>query len=508
MPADIVLVSEEEAPVENYVTRFMDYCLVTQRLADASGEEGWPRLHPPHLGIAALASYLRRHGFKAERVDNFFRVPGNRERLRRLVEEGAPVLGVSTSLLFSPETVRGVIDYARQANPGIAVVLGGASARRPEIRELGDFAVTGPGERPLLELLAALKAGRPAAGIKGVWSRAGAGMTYGGDPDPLPMAETAFPDWGDSSFRSSLCYPMELSRGCAHRCAFCSYPGNGAYSALPPQAAAEELARNRREHGISVYRFMDSDFAARPRQAEELCDRVAGLGLDLRWTCYARVDALARRPGLARKMREAGCAAVFLGIESGDDGILRSMGKNYCSADILEGVAAAREAGILTHGNFIVGFPGETAKTVDRTLDVIRRSRLDMAAFFLFWVQRHSDSPVWKDAARWGIEGDGVRWRHSTMDAAGAEEQVSRALREVLTGMRDTVIGNEYWVALMMGYGLSPAECMAYMRDVRDYQLALLRGDEALSGAAAERLLAVMRRMNGAARELVRGRAA
>lgn len=507
MPLDIVLVSEEEAPVENYITRFMDYCLVTQTLAAESGEEGWPRLHPPHLGIAALAAYLRRHGFRAERVDNFFRVPENRERLGRLLREGTPVLGISTSLLFSADTVRGVIDYARGINPGVIVVLGGASARRPEIRALGDFTVTGPGEKPLAELLAALKAGRPAGAVKGVWRRAGEELVYGGAPDPLPMSETAFPDWGDSSFRSSLCYPMELSRGCAHRCAFCSYPGNGAYSALPPEAAAAELARNRREHGIRTYRFMDSDFAARPRETEEFCDRVAALGLDLQWTCYARVDALARRPALARKMRAAGCAAVFLGIESGDDAILRAMGKNYGAPEILEGAAAAREAGILTHGNFIIGFPGETSATVDRTLEVIRRSRLDMAAFFLFWVQGHSDSPVWNERARWGIDGEGVKWRHATMDAAAAEEQVSRALREVLTGMPDTVIGNEYWVALMMGYGLGPADCMAYMRDVRDYHLARLRGDRPLAAAASGRLLGAMRRMNGAARAFSRPQA-
>ena len=502
MPIDILLVSDEESPLENYISGFMNYCLVTQTLAVERGEKGWPNLHPPHLGIAVLAAYLRKNGFNPVFIDNIFRVPENWSDLRRFILEGAPILGISTSLLFNPDSVRRIVNEARAINPGIIIVLGGASALRPEIMELGDIAVTGPGEKPLLGLLNAIKSGCTPAGIPGIWHRVEGRMKYTGDPDCLPMDEISSPDWAMPVFRSSLCYPVEYSRGCVHRCAFCSYPNHGGHTFRDPALVVSELARNREKLGIRIHRFMDSDMAALPERTEELCKLIMDRGLDIQWSCYARVDSLIKRPGLARKMRAAGCVAVFLGVESGDDGILKSMNKGYDSGVIPEGVAAAREAGILTHGNFIIGFPGETGATVDRTLEIILKSHFDTAAFFLFWVHRDSSAPVWNNKKRWGIEGSGVRWRHRTMDSDTAEVHIERAMRAVLTGMPETLIGNEYWITLMMGYGLTPAECLVLLRDVREYHLAASQKDGTRISAAVSSILAVMRKVNIVAGDL------
>ncbi|OGS12596.1 MAG: hypothetical protein A2234_08935 [Elusimicrobia bacterium RIFOXYA2_FULL_58_8] len=506
MPIDILLVSDEEGPLENYISQFMKYCLVTHTLALENGEAGWPNLHPPHLSIAVLAAYLRKNGRNPEFIDNIFRVPENWAQMLRLLGEGTPVLGISTSLLFNPDSVRRIVTKARSINPKVIIVLGGASARHPEIMELGDIAVTGPGEKPLLDIVNVLKAGGSLSDIKGIWHRVDGRMAYTGDAACPPMDDLPFPDWPAAVFHSSNCYPLEDSRGCVHSCAFCSYPNSGGHVFRAPALVVDELAKNREKAGIRLYRFMDSDLAARPEHTEKLCELIAARGLDLQWSCYARVDSLVKRPGLAAKMRAAGCVNVFLGIESGDDGILGAMNKGYGSAMIPEGVAAAREAGILTHGNFIIGFPGETSATVDATLEIIRRSRLDTAAFFLFWVHRNSASPVWNNKQNWGLEGDGVCWRHRTMDSAAAELQIGRAMRTVLTEMPETLIGNEYWITLMMGYGLSTAECLAFLRAVREYHLASLRQDADRTLAAQSAILAVMRKMNMLAKNLNKAR--
>lgn len=496
-PVDILLISEEEGSFENYISALLRYCGVYQSIAEENGEAGWPVFHLPHMGTAALAAYLRANGFNPAVIDNIFHVPANWERFRRIVAEGVPAVGISTSLLFRRETVRRIIDEARAINPDVVTVIGGASACRPEIMDLGDVVVKGPGEKPLAGLLAALKNGRPLDGVPGISFRRGGRMESTGDCAGLTLDELPPPDWDVlPAFGPSPCYLIEASRGCNHNCAFCAYPGDGLREVRSPSLVAGEMERNRKKYGIRLYRFIDSDFLLRPEKSEELCDLLIRSGLNVQWSCYTRVDALAKHPRLAGKMRKAGCVSIFFGIDSGDENILRSMRKGYGPREILKGTAIAKEAGIFVHGNFIVGFPGETAETVNNTLKVVSEAGLDTVAFFLFCLSRDSGSPIWNDKKRWGIEGEGTVWRHRTMDSREAEAHVDRAMNKVLTEMPDRLIGIPHWLMLLLGFGLATEEYLPHLRDVRDYHLCRLRGNTAGTLAAAEKILATLRRIN------------
>jgi radical SAM superfamily enzyme YgiQ (UPF0313 family) len=82
-------------------------------------------------------------------------------------------------------------------------------------------------------------------------------------------------------------------------------------------------------------------------------------------------------------MKASGCWHIFLGIESGDEEILREIRKNIKPADVERVVEICRRVGLRTKGFFIVGHPKETLATIDRTVDFAIRLKLDYVAVSL-----------------------------------------------------------------------------------------------------------------------------
>ena len=494
---DMILLSEEERQPScwRWSGEVEESLLsIPQKLAQANGEEGPPNVHEPHLSIVTLATWLRAKGFKAGAIDNIFRIRANWTRAEAALKAGTPVLGISTTLLFTRDSVKRITDMARSANPDVLIVLGGLSAlNQPEIMDLGDVVVKGRGERPLQELLSARKNGGELKEVPNIYHRSGGRWTYTYDAPAAGIDEIPPPDWDILPVRGSLRYPVEASTGCRHHCVFCSSWNTERVSFKNTALVVGELERNREKYGARTVRFMDADFTADPGHAARLCELLIQRGLGLRWTCYARADAFAGAPGLAVKMRAAGCAAAFMGIESGDDGILRAMGKDCGARVAAAGVAAAKAAGLITHCNFIIGFPGETAETVGRSTAFVENSKPDLAHFGLFYPR--GASPLRRDIGGFGVEMNGPEWRHGTMDSAEAERHVELAAAAVLAGMPGTAVGTEYHLSRLMGFGLSPDESLKYLLDHKEYYQACRAADPA-------RLLAAMRKTNSCARRI------
>jgi pyruvate-formate lyase-activating enzyme/methylmalonyl-CoA mutase cobalamin-binding subunit len=472
MPEVLLLSDEEIPPGDDHFGALKRY----SRAPLAAARAGGALPHPQHLSVVALATYLRRHGVDAEPVDNLSRIPGRLERMRALLDAGPRVVGVSTSLLLGASAVRRVVDEVRARAPRAFVVLGGATAAGdPEVAALGDAVVAGHGEAALLELVRARREGRPPRPV-----------------EPAAVDELPAPDWGPPHTRPSLCHPIEASKGCRYRCAFCSYPDLGSQRLRARERVLEELERNREFHGIRMYRFMDSNLTSWPEETEALCGAIAERGLGLQWFAYARADELARRPSLAESLRRAGCVMLFCGVESGSDAVLKGMNKGYSAARAAEGVRRAKEAGLLVHANFIVGFPGETRETVDETLEWIRSAEPDTAAFSVLYLHRNSTAAVWTQAGRWGLRGAGLSWWHPSMDSEGAQEQLDRAMSAVLREMPRTLIDGGHGVPTRMGFGLGLEEALGWAAALREHHL----GDEDRRAAAAEALRAASDRMD------------
>src|SRR5207253_3134548 len=150
-------------------------------------------------------------------------------------------------------------------------------------------------------------------------------------------------------------------------------------------------------------------------------------GLTLPWYAFLRCQFIDEK--LVGKIARSGCQGVFLGVESGSDKILKNMAKGAVARVYKRGIGWLQREGIVACGSFLVGFPGETADTVEETRALIEDSGLRYYFIQPFYYLHHT--PVHKRAAEFGLTGKGLFWTHRTMDAPTAVDHVNRLFREV-----------------------------------------------------------------------------
>jgi anaerobic magnesium-protoporphyrin IX monomethyl ester cyclase len=159
--------------------------------------------------------------------------------------------------------------------------------------------------------------------------------------------------------------------GCPYPCTFCVI-GTLPYRTRPVEDVLLEVD-HLRARGVHELFVMDQTFGVSERRGVQLADAFAQRG-DLSWTTFTRPDHTGDE--LLAAMRRGGCHTLILGIESGDDAVLAATRKGYTLRDVERGVARAKALGLRVVGTFVIGLPGETSGSLDRTLQ--RALELDL----------------------------------------------------------------------------------------------------------------------------------
>ncbi|MCC6846951.1 MAG: radical SAM protein [Deltaproteobacteria bacterium] len=183
---------------------------------------------------------------------------------------------------------------------------------------------------------------------------------------------------------------LETSRGCPFACSFCTVINvqGRTMRARDPDTIGEAVVENFRALGTTDYFFTDDDFARNPRWREvlDVLRRVRRThGIPLRFLMQADLGAH-RLPGFVDEARRAGCFQVFLGMESLAPENLAGAGKRQNrTGEYAAVIERWRDAGVLTHVGYIVGFPHDTADRVRAEVIALRDEiRPDLASFFMW----------------------------------------------------------------------------------------------------------------------------
>jgi len=164
---------------------------------------------------------------------------------------------------------------------------------------------------------------------------------------------------------------LYTSRGCPALCTFCLWPQTLSGHAWRVRSAAN-VAREVRQAvdrfpQVKEFFWDDDTFNIRKDRVLELCALLKPL--KIRWSCTARVHS--DRETLAA-MADAGLRLMIVGYESGDDRILKNIKKGATVEMARRFTRHCKELGIRIHGDFIIGLPGETADTIQRTIDLAK----------------------------------------------------------------------------------------------------------------------------------------
>jgi radical SAM superfamily enzyme YgiQ (UPF0313 family) len=260
-----------------------------------------------------------------------------------------------------------------------------------------DYGLVGEGERARA-LFDALEAGVNPEGLPGV-AVPGRPLSV---PEPLPdgiRAPRAAPTQNPALafyLRRGGVLNLQTRRGCAFRCIYCSYPViEGRTSRpIPPHEAAEEAKRLAAAGGRHLF-ITDSVFNGDPDHALAVADAFREVGLGIPWSAY--FAPLAPSPRFYERMAAGGCTHVEFGTEALSPQVLRRMRKAFRVEDVFEAHQAARSAGLHVAHFLLLGGPGETAATVDETLDAAERLS-DAALFFFCGMRIHPGTELEKIA--------------------------------------------------------------------------------------------------------------
>ena len=143
-----------------------------------------------------------------------------------------------------------------------------------------------------------------------------------------------------------------------------------------PENIIEEMEQIATLYGVSAFRFVDDLFlASLPFMNRSLpLFKAHGIGEKYVWDATGRIDAIKSASSeLLALMEEAGCREVSLGIESGNERVLRYIGKRITPEMTLSAVEAVLKRGINIKGYFILGFPTESLHEVQDTIRHIRQ---------------------------------------------------------------------------------------------------------------------------------------
>ncbi|HBY97908.1 MAG: B12-binding domain-containing radical SAM protein [Ardenticatenaceae bacterium] len=357
----------------------------------------------PHLGVAYLAAMAEQRGDETRIWDADVEEPGSLDEIIRRWQPSVVGITANTPQVKQAWRTAGQI---KALNTDIVTVLGGPhpsvlseeSAARPEV----DVVVRGEGEMPWVKLLDLVEKSKstdpdfiaadlldPEAKlldpILGLTYRTHDGKMHLHPDHPAIMDLDVLPWPAYHLFKmerytnlqpatdhvpGSRSFSMMTSRGCPYRCTFCSQ------SIMPQKwrcrsaaSVLDEWEHLVRDYGAMEIGILDDSANIRMDRLHELADGLIQRKLNhVPWIFVNGIRANLATRELLGHLKAAGLKRTAFGVETGDPDILLSIDKRIDHDTIREAFKNARAVGLETIGFFIIGLPGDTEESMDRTI--------------------------------------------------------------------------------------------------------------------------------------------
>ncbi|MGQ9730295.1 MAG: B12-binding domain-containing radical SAM protein [Candidatus Zipacnadales bacterium] len=353
------------------------------------------RIRPPiaPLALEYLANALERAGIVYSVLDLCFTEDPYQALANAVLEEEPHLIAITfrntdncycaTQHSFIPDLQR-LVQHIR-ALTNTPIVLGGSGfsvASKSILRRTGaDLGVRGDGEKALVTLTQALIDNTTTyRSIPGLLWREGS-VIHANPPTWASVAQRPLNRMvidNERYFREGGQVGIETKRGCSKQCAYCADPlSKGTIVRTRPPASVASEMLSLVAQGIDVFHTCDSEFNSDLTHAFAVCKELIERDAreKLRWYAYCSPTPFPTE--LPRRMAEAGCVGINFGVDSGDRGMLRRLGREHTPDDIVSAVQACQANGVAVMLDLLLGAPGETWESVGATIDLVRRSAAD-----------------------------------------------------------------------------------------------------------------------------------
>ncbi len=363
------------------------------------------------IWLAYAAGVLDSSGLEVSFIDAPAENISEDEVIRRAREKPPRLIVIDTSTPSIYSDVK-TAETLKETFPEAFIVLVGThpSALPEETLSLSDkvdAVACGEYDYTLRDFAASLNNGRELTTIDGLVFRRDGEIVHNQprdlikNVDELPFVSQAYARFLDTRnyFFAASDYPMVMiitGRGCPYRCFFCVYPQTFHSRQYRPRSAENVVAEFEyikqnmpevREIGIE-----DDTFTVDQKRVQEICRLIIERKLGVKWYCNVRVNLELET---MRWMKRAGCHLVTVGFESASQAVLNEMRKGITVEQIRKFVSNARKAGLLVHGCFMAGNPGETRETLEETLRLAKELNCDTMQFYPLLVYPGTEAYHW-----------------------------------------------------------------------------------------------------------------
>lgn len=283
-----------------------------------------------------------------------------------------------------------VVSYVRKIDPNVIIQVGGGIMTADPMVTMQampdvDFGIIGEGEQTSVELIDAIARKIDVTSVNGIIYRDENGFRITNrrveidDLDTLPL-----PDYEGFNYAEYLRLNPDLSdegkkysqvsviggRSCKYNCTFCFHPSGSKYRQRSLDSIFSEIDYLIKNYDISYIALREELFATDNERVRQFCERVRVYDFD--WSIQLRIDSINQE--LVDLLKNTRCRYLFVGVESADDRVLKSMRKGITLTQIEHALDMLRDAGLNSRSGVIFGDTVESFETAMFTLDWFKKN--------------------------------------------------------------------------------------------------------------------------------------
>jgi radical SAM superfamily enzyme YgiQ (UPF0313 family) len=317
------------------------------------------------------------------------------QEIKQTIEKVNPIV---VGITVTSQTFAAACEIARiskSINEDVLVIVGGPhpSIFGKEVlnNPMIDIAIIQEGEETIVEILDYVEGSRDISSIKGIAYRDDGRLfetprrplmeDIDSLPFPITVAKECLIDFEK--------YPLQAfkyvlgSRGCPFGCVFCD--SKTVWGRKVRARSAENVLdeiEELRKFGVKYVHFIDDTWGINKANVRDFCEGLKDRRLGLKWSCTTHASLVDDE--MIGMMKSAGCRMIQMGVESGNNDLLKKMGKNITIEMAFDAARIIKKHGIYLQPFFMVGFPDETEETLEETISAMERIPADQIIYSTF----------------------------------------------------------------------------------------------------------------------------
>ena len=343
------------------------------------------------MGILYVSAYVKKSGIANVYTLNLNHVSGEEYDILQsyITKNKIDFVGLGGLSGEYSDIVR-VVSLVRKIDHNIIIQVGGGIMTADPMITMQampdvDFGIIGEGEQTSVELIDAIARKLDLTSVNGIIYRCENGLRITNRRVEIDNLDTLpFPDYEGFNYAEYLRLNPDLSdegkkysqvsviggRSCKYNCTFCFHPSGSKYRQRSLDSIFSEIDYLVRNYDISYIALREELFATDNERVRQFCERVRVYDFD--WSIQLRIDSINKE--LVDLLKNTRCRYLFVGVESADDRVLKSMRKGITLAQIERALDMLRDAGLNSRSGVIFGDAVETFESAMFTLNWFKKN--------------------------------------------------------------------------------------------------------------------------------------